>query len=129
MKDNIGLIPVSETFIDCFILQLKNRLDETDHASCLRNLINSYGMVLASILIIENDKFKVAYPDFASSLIINFIDSLNSTNFKLNCVDVTQDYAVSFDKEELKHHLMEECEFVQEDFISKLHLTIIKPQY
>src|SRR5271154_5400565 len=126
VKDNIGLIPASDIFIDCFIVQLKGRVEEIDYASNLRNLINSHGMMHSNILKIEKDKFKIACPDYDISTVMNFISLLKSTDFKLNCVDITQDFAGSFDKEELKLHLLEKCGFVQESFISKSHPTIVR---
>ena len=125
VKDNIGLTTVGESFIDCFIVQLKNQEEAVDHVRNLRILINTHGMMQASILTIDNDKFKIACPDYDISMVINFMRSLKTTNFKLNCIDITQDYAGSFDKAELKRHLMEKCGFVEESFISKSHPTII----
>ena len=126
VKDNIGLTAVSDIFSDCFVVQLKYREEGIDYLSILRNLINSHGMAQASIMAIENDKFKIACPDYDISLVMNSIYLLKTSDFKLNCIDITQDYAGSFDKEELKHHLLTKCGFVEESFISKSHHTIMK---
>jgi hypothetical protein len=126
VKDNIGLQAVSDVFIDCFIVQVENPVEQMDYMSNLRTLINSHGMLLSTILTIENKKFKITCCDYDLSTVMNFIDFLKTTNFKLNCIDITQDFAGSFDKEEVKRHLLDKCGFVQEPFISKSNPTIIK---
>ena len=125
VKDNIGLLPVSNLFIDSVIVKLKSPLEQVDHVSILRDLINSNGMMLCGITAFENNKFKISCPDYTMSTVMNFINLLESSNFKVNCIDVTQDFAGSFDKDELTRHLMEKHGFVKSTFISKSHPTII----
>src|SRR5277367_3949713 len=125
VKDNIGLVPVSDIFCDCFILQLKDKNEDNQFAQ-LRNFLNTNYLPKAGIICIGDAKYKIACPDYDAAVVIEFLKSLTKTNYELNCIDITQDFAGSFDKKEVTSHLMDNHGFVVKDFISKSRPTILK---
>jgi hypothetical protein len=117
---------VSEVFVDYFVIQITHHDASIDFMSMLRHLLITNGLMNAGILPIENNKFKIACPDYDISTVLKFISLLETSDFHLICIDVTQDFAGSFDKEEVKQYWMENHDFVEQPFISKEYPSIIK---
>src|SRR5271163_4957476 len=80
----------------------------------------------AQIMCIDNEKFKIACCNYNVSVVINFFNIIKNSEFKLNCIDITQDFAGSFDKAEVTRHLIDNYSFVEESYVSKSHPTIIR---
>ena len=123
------MLPVTDIFIDSFIVKRRSFLDQldVDPVADLRKLANSVGMAEIAILPIGNNKFKISSPDYHIDAVTNFIKIMSNTYFTLNCVDVTRDFAGSFYKQEIKEHLMKTGDFDEQCFIVNVnHNTIIK---
>ena len=125
IKDNIGLLAVSDVFCDCFILELNNKNEEDQYVH-LRSYLNLSHLQKAGITCIDEGKFKISCADYDIVLIMEFLKSLSDTNYKLNAIDITKDFAGSFDKAKVMSHLLDNHGFVEETFISRLYPTILK---
>lgn len=123
-KDDIGLTAVSDIFCDSFILKTKND-EENPQLEKIRSLLNTYQMPEAGILTIGDNKFKISCSDYNVPQVLDFIKGCEN-EYELNCIDITRDFAGSFDKEEVVKHLINNHKFVEESFISKSNPTIIK---
>ena len=88
IKDNIGMVPVTDIFIDSFIVKRRSFLDQldVDPVADLRKLANSVGMAEIAILPIGNNKFKISSPDYHIDAVTNFIKIISNTYFTLNCI-------------------------------------------
>src|SRR5277367_4910541 len=87
VKDNIGLVPVSDIFCDCFILQLKDKNEDNQFAQ-LRNFLNANCLPKAGIMCIGDAKYKIVCPDYDTAAVIEFFKRLPHTNYELNCIDI-----------------------------------------
>lgn len=125
IKDDVGFIPVSAVYVDCFIVEHCNQKLDIDDWTNLHTMLSENCMSSCDILRIEKDKYKIASSDCEIDVVFNFISKLRTSGYNLNCIDITQDFAGSFDKDEVKAHLLQNCNFVEGPFVSSTSPTIV----
>jgi len=107
-KDGQGLVPVSDYFIDTFVMRYTFKENDTEelnklHLMKLQSLIKKqFNNTYHVHVVIQPLKFievRLNLPDIGVDTILNFIqsDEVKSTDFVLWAIDVTRDFSGSFE--------------------------------